>query len=75
MIERVDVLLGLDQHDVIGRLAHRALDLLVTGVADQDDRVAVGGELQRLAMDLGDERARGVDRLQLAPLGLGVNRG
>ena len=28
-LERVDVLLVLDQHDVLGRLPHRALDLLV----------------------------------------------
>src|SRR3712207_7621766 len=36
---------SLDQDDVVGRLAHRALDLLVPGVADQHDRVALGGEL------------------------------
>ena len=73
-LERVDVGLGLDEHDVLGRLAHRALDLLVAGVADEDDRVAVGGELQRLAVDLGHQRAGRVDRLQAAALGLGVDR-
>ena len=40
-LERVDVGLGLDEDDVVGRLAHRALDLLVAGVADEDDRVAL----------------------------------
>ena len=65
-LERVDVLLGLDQHDRSGRLAHRALDLLVAGVADEHDRVALGGELDRLAVDLGDERAGRVDRPQAA---------
>ena len=40
-LERVHVVLGLDQDDVLGRLAHRALDLLVAGVADEDDRVAL----------------------------------
>ena len=74
-LQRVDVGLGLDQHDVVGRLAHRALDLLVAGVADQDDRVALGGELQRLAVDLGHQRARRVDRPQLAALGVRVDRG
>jgi hypothetical protein len=34
-LERVDVGLGLHQHDVLGRLAHRALDLLVAVVADE----------------------------------------
>ena len=72
-LERVDVGLGLDQHDVVGRLAHRALDLLVAGVADQDDRVVLGGELQRLAVDLGHQRARRVDRAQLPALGVGVH--
>ena len=40
-LERVDVLLGLHEHDPVGRLAHRALDLLVAVVADEHDRVAV----------------------------------
>ena len=58
---------------MLGRLAHRALDLLVAGVADEDDRVALGGELDRLAVDLGHERAGRVDRLQAAALGVGVD--
>ena len=58
---------------MLGGLAHRALDLLVAGVADQHDRVALGGELDRLAVDLGDQRARRVDRPQRAPLGVGVD--
>ena len=72
-LERVDVGLGLDEHDVLGRLAHRALDLLVAGVADEDDRVALGGELLRLHVDLGDERAGGVEREEVALLGVGVD--
>ena len=35
-------------------------------VADQDDRVALGGELLGLHVHLRDERAGGVDRLQPA---------
>ena len=73
-LERVDVGLGLDEHDRAGHLAHRALDLLVAGVADEHDRVAVGGELDRLAVDLGHERAGRVDRPQAALGGVGVDR-
>ena len=67
--------LGLDEHDRAGDLAHRALDLLVAGVADEHDRVAVGGELDRLAVDLRDQRAGRVDRPQAARLGIGVDGG
>ena len=63
-LERVDVLLGLDEHDPVGRLAHRALDLLVAVVADEHDRVAGGGEAARLDVHLRHERAGRVDRLQ-----------
>ena len=64
--ERVDVGDGLDQDDVVGRLARGALDLLVALVADQDDRVAVLGELARLDVDLGHQRTGRVDRPQVA---------
>ena len=47
-----------------GRLAGRPFDLLVALVADHHDRVAVGGEAARLDVDLGDQRAGGVDRAQ-----------
>ena len=73
--QRVDVRLGLDEDDVLGRLAHRALDLLVAGVADEDDRVALAGELDGLAVHLRDERARRVDGLQAAALGVRVDGG
>ena len=72
-LERVDVLGGLDQDDVLGRLAGRALDLLVALVADEDDRVALLGELARLDVDLGHQRAGGVDRLQAAVGGVRVH--
>ena len=47
-----------------GRLAEGALDLLVAGVADQRDSVAVGGEPAGLGVHLGHERAGGVDHRQ-----------
>ena len=64
-LKRVDVVDGLDEDDRLRRLAHRPLDLLVAVMADQDDRVALFGELDGLAVDLRDQRAGRVDRLQL----------
>ena len=58
----------------LGRLAHRALDLLVALVADHDDRVALRGELACLDVDLGHERTGRVDRAQVAGLGVLVDR-
>ena len=60
-LEAADVLDRLDEDGGLGRLAHRPDDLLVTRVADQDDRVAGGGVAPRLHVDLRDERARRVD--------------
>ena len=72
-LEPVHVLLGLDQDEVVGRLAHRALHLLVALVADQHDRVALGRELLGLHVHLGHQRAGGVDGLQPARLRVGVH--
>jgi hypothetical protein len=47
-------------------VTHRALDLFVPGVADQDDVPALVAEAHGLAVDLGDEGAGRVDGLQLA---------
>ena len=66
-------LLVLDQDDVLRRLPHRALDLLVPGVADEHDRVALGGELLRLDVHLGHERTGRVDRVQLRAARVGVD--
>ncbi len=72
-LERVDVGDGLDQDDVLRRLARGPLDLLVALVADQHDRVALLGELARLDVHLGHQRAGGVDRPQAAGGGVGVH--
>ncbi len=63
--ERVDVGDRLDEDGRVGRLADRPDDLLVAGVADEDDRVAGGGVPLGLDVHLGHERARRVDRRQL----------
>ena len=73
-LERVDLVDRLDQDDAVGRLARGPLDLLVALVADHDDRVAVGGELAGLDVDLGDQRAGRVDRAQAARGGVLVDR-
>ena len=61
-LERLRVGDRLDEHDRVGRLAGRALDLLVSGVADQHDRVAAPRVAPRLRVHLRHERARRVDR-------------
>ena len=72
-LEVVHVLLGLDQDEVVGGLAHRALHLLVALVAHEHDRVALGRELLGLHVHLGHERAGGVDSPEAAGLGVGVH--
>ena len=62
-----------DQDDALRRLAGRPFDLLVALVADHHDRVAVGGEAPRRDVDLGHQRAGGVDRPQAAGGGVLVD--
>ena len=58
-----------DQHHLAGRDAERALHFLVAGVADQDHGAALVVVLFDFEMDLGNERAGGVDNAQVAVLG------
>ncbi len=58
-----------DEMDAAADAAHRALDLGVAGMADQDDFAALIGVALPLAMDLGDERAGRVDDGEAAVLG------
>ena len=51
----------VDDLDRLRRLPDRALHLFVVEVADQDDPIPVPREPAGLGMDLGDQRARGVD--------------
>ena len=57
---RVDVVLVLDQPDRLGRDGEGADRLVVAGVADVEDRVALPGPDLGLVVDLGDERAHRV---------------
>jgi hypothetical protein len=66
VVEGGDVRFGGDE---IGRgvdLADGALDLRVTGVADQDDGAALAHVALGLVVDLGDQRARRVEHRQVA---------
>ena len=55
----------LHQDRALGRLAARALDLFMSRMADQHDRAAVLGEPAGLDVHLRDERAGGVDHLEI----------
>ena len=72
-LDVVDVVGAVDDGDVLGRLTGGADDLLVPLVADEQDVEVVGGEPDRLAVHLGDQRAGRVDRLQRQRAGLLVD--
>ena len=65
----------LHEHRRIRRLAHRADDLLVAGMADQDDGVAVRRVAPRLHVHLRHERAGRVDDVVAERLRGGVHGG
>src|SRR5579885_2044742 len=73
-LQAIDVLHGRYQYGRLRRLAQRADDLVVVLMPDQNDRVALFGEFDRLQMNLGDQRAGGVDHLQPPLLGLSAHR-
>ena len=60
----LDVVGAVDELDVLGCLAGRADDLLVSLVADEEDVVVAVGEPHGLAVHLGDQRAGRVDGAQ-----------
>ncbi|CAM5319444.1 hypothetical protein SVIOM342S_01019 [Streptomyces violaceorubidus] len=66
---------SVDELDVVGGLAGGADDLLVALVADQQDVVVVVREADGFLVDLGDERAGGVDGGEAATLGFFVDDG
>ena len=65
----------LDAADRVGCDRHRADGLLVTLVTDVEDAVALAGAHLHLVVDLGDERADGVDHERTALLGCGHHLG
>ncbi len=73
--EAGDVLDGFHEQHLAGRqLAHGADGLGMAGVADHDHLQAVRMVARRLGMDLGHQRAGGVDIEHAAGLGLGGHR-
>ena len=73
--ERVDLVDRLDPVDGVGGDGHGADRLLVALVADVDDLVALAGPHLDLVVDLGDERAHGVDHEAAAGPGGGHDLG
>ena len=71
--DALGVLRRLDEDDRVGRLAERALDLLVPRVSDEDERVAGFGVAARLRVHLRHERAGRVDRRQAQLLRLAAD--
>ena len=59
----------------LGRLTQRAFDLVVVAVTDEDERIPLLGELDRLNMNLGHQRAGRVNHLQIPPLADLANSG
>ena len=55
-----------DQGRAFRRVAHRALYLFVSGVADEEDLEVVTSEAGGLAVHLRHERAGGVDGVEVA---------
>ena len=74
-LEARDVGLVLDQRDVaFGQLPHRADDLRMAGMADQEHVAAEALVAHRLLVHLGDQRAGRVEIEEVARLGIGRNR-
>ncbi len=67
--QRGDLIDVLDQQDRAGNLAHGALDLGMAGMADQDQRAALGDVPLALIVDLGDQRAGGIEHRKPAGSG------
>ena len=67
-VERGDIGLGLHQMNRRADLAHGAFDFGMAGMADQDQGAAVRDIALALVVDLGDQRAGGVEHRQAARL-------
>ena len=69
-VELLDLLDALDEGDVVGGDAQRALRLGVAALADVDDVVALAGQPADQVVGAGDVAAGGVDDVQAAALRL-----
>ncbi len=69
-VQFVDFLLVLHQRHRRRDLPHRAFDLGVAGMADQDQLAALADIALALVVHLGDQRAGGVEHRQAARAGL-----
>ena len=58
----------------VGRFAERAFDFIVVAMADEHQRIALAGKLDGFKMDFGDQRAGGVDHLEIAAFAAFANR-
>ena len=59
----------------VGSFAQSAFDLVVVAVANKDKRISLLGEFDGFDVDLGDQRARGVDDSQSSALAALANGG
>ena len=72
-VELLDVAFVLHQEHRPRNLAHRAFDLRVAGVPDQDQRAPLRDVALALVMHLGDQRTRRIEYRQIAPGGLALD--
>ena len=72
-LELTGLLDRLDQHDRLRRLPHRADDLVVPRMSDEDDAVALRGEATCFGVHFLDEWTGCVDRPQGSRVGPGVD--
>ncbi len=73
-LQRVHIFDALHQNRLPRRFAQRARHFIVILVADQNDGVAGACELDRLDVNLGDQRTGRIDHVQVTFLSLDANR-
>ncbi len=65
-LERLDLGNVRNHLGHVRRFAQRAFDFVVVAMADEHQRIALLGKLDRLDVDLGYQRAGGVNHLEVA---------
>jgi hypothetical protein len=74
-VQLLDLAHALDHVRAVRRFAERADDLVVVAVADQDDREFLPRVADGFGVDLGDQRAGGVDLDEVSRAGLSADLG